>query len=155
MAGSVMKIRVEGLSELADIPNGLERGQRILISRGAEGIAKDVRMKAPGGATGRAGRAVRSQVLSSSRAMIASVGFDGAKALEKGAFIRSKGGPGHATRFEVGGQRVFVRFPRGSRIPAFRYFEKGLRFRSRRMREAFQDGFSDLRSQPPVSGGLL
>jgi hypothetical protein len=149
-SGTTFRVRIEGLAELAKIPGGLERGQRILLERGTGRIRDEIRRKAPGGPTGRAGRAVQSRVISPSKAVVASIGFDGAKALERGAFIRSKRGPGTAIRFEVGGQRVFVRHPRGVRIPAFRYFEKGLRPRARFMREAFHDGFHDLRRQPTI-----
>ena len=146
-----MKVRVEGLEQAAKIPGWLETGQADMNRRAGDKIANDIRARAPGGPAGKAGRAIVVVPLGSRRLAIESRGFAGARALNEGAYIKSRRGAGTAVRFQVGGRTVFVRHPRGVRLEARRYFEKGLRPRRKRVQEAFHEVFDDLeRSQGGV-----
>lgn len=142
--GNAFSVSVSGLEELAKIPGFLEDGQRILLGRSTKRIAEEIAKRAPGGAGGKAGRDVEARVLTSKTAVIRSKGFEGAKVLERGGFIRSKRGPGTAVKFKGEAGEVFVRYPRGVRIKARGYFRKGLRTRGKIVREAFAEGFREL-----------
>lgn len=146
--GNAMSVAVDGLDEMRKIPGFIDRGQRILLDRSTQRIRDEIAKRAPGGASGKAGRDVEARTLTSTVAIIRSKGFEGAKALERGAFIRSKRGPDTAIRFEGEDGPVFVRAPRGIRIKGRGYFKKGLRTRSKHIRQAYHEGFGDLEAQP-------
>lgn len=137
--GTNLSVAVDGLDELRRLPGFLDRGQRELLDKGLTGIRDAIALVAPGGPTGRAGRAVKAKTLSSTRGVVGSFDFPGARALERGAFIRPKG---TALRFQVEGRTVFVR--RGIRIKARWYHKKGLRGRRRIIRAAYHDAFGNL-----------
>lgn len=138
--GQSFSIAVEGLDQLRALPGFIDRGQRELLDKGASGIRDAIRAVAPGGPSGTAGRAVQSRTLSSTRALVGSFHFAGARALERGAFIRPK--KGKALRFQIQGKTVFTR--RGVRIEARGYHKKGLRARGRIIRAAYHDAFGDV-----------
>lgn len=135
-----LKVKVEGLSTAHKIPGWLERGQRETLERAGDAIAEDLRKAAPGGNSGGVARSVHTNTLSSTRLEV-NVTHPGAKALARGAFIKSKRGPGTAIRFANG---RFVRFPHGVRLPTTNWDKKGLRKRATRIREAYQEVFDDL-----------
>lgn len=150
--GNRMKVKIEGLSELAKIPGWLEHGQRQFLDTAAQRVAAKIASGAPGGASGSVGRATKGHAISSTKAEI-TVNHPGARVLEEGGTIKPKK---KALRFVVGGQVVFVR--RSSRrrqgsagappgavfIPARRFAKKGLRSRGRIVREAYQEAFDNL-----------
>jgi hypothetical protein len=116
---------------------GVDQGQRRLLQGAAEGIAKEIARKAPGGPTGRAGRDVEGRAVTSTTAVIRSRGFPGAMALERGATIRPK--KGKALKMRDG------RFVRGKVvIRGHGYWRKGLRQRGKIVRGVFHDAFGDL-----------
>lgn len=146
-----MNVRVEGLSQLADAPGWLDGAQRRFLDRATQRLGNEVRKRAPGGPGGRAGRDVEARTLSSTRAVVQSRGWIGAKTLEFGAVIRPRRAKAlrlHDGRFVHASSRrrrgsagappgaVFVA-PRG-------YFRKGLRSRGRIVREAFAEAFDDI-----------
>lgn len=136
--GKDFSVAVEGLAELAAIPGWLEEGQRKFLELGATRLRDEVARKAPGGARGRAGRDVEAKVLSSTRAVIRSKGWIGAKTLERGATIKPKK-KGGALKLSDG------RFVRGKVVVKGRgYFKKGLRPRSKIIRQAYSEAFDDL-----------
>lgn len=147
-----LTVRVEGLEEAARIPGWLETGQEDMQRRAGDKIADDIRLRAPGGPGGKAGRAIHVVPLGSKRIAIESRGFEGARALNEGAYIRSRRGAGTAVRFTVGSSVVFVRYPKGARIKPRRYFEKGLRPRRKRLQEAFHEVFDDLQRSQGSAG---
>lgn len=135
--GNDFSVSVEGLSRMRSVPGWLDRGQREFLERGSEGIRDEVRRKAPGGPNSRAGRDVESVVLTSTRAVVRSKGWPGARALERGATIRPK--RGKALRLRDG------RFVRGKVVvKGRRYFQKGLRSRGKIIRDAYSSAFDDL-----------
>lgn len=140
----VYNVRVEGLSRLAAMPGFLERAQRDLLDRSSKAIGDEVRKRAPGGPDSAIGRDVEARALSSTIAVIRSKGHPGAKALERGAFIRSRRGAGTAIRFNTPSGPIFVRSPRGVRIKARGFYRRGLRTRSKHVREAFGQTFGNL-----------
>lgn len=136
-----LKVSVEGNMDRARrIPDWLESGQRRSLERAGELLREDVQAAAPGGEGGSIGESVRAIALSSSRLELVS-SHPGAKALEQGAFIRSSRGLGTAIRFNAGGRDVFVRYPRGTRLPKLQWFRKGLRRRRKRIEQAFNEAF--------------
>lgn len=140
----VMRVTLEGNLERANrIPGWIDHAQRRQLERAGDLIEDDVEGKAPGGPGGSIARSVRTRTLSDTRLELVAT-HPGAKALERGAFIRSNRGRGTAIRFEEAGRTVFVRSPRGVRLPALGWFKKGLRQRRRRIREAFDEAFDDL-----------
>ena len=90
MAKVGFSLTFNGVDKIAELDGRLERAERSMLSRTARGIRDAIRRHAPGGPQGRAGRAVRSRVLSASRALVGSFGFPGAKALERCAWIAPK-----------------------------------------------------------------
>lgn len=136
--GKDFSVAVDGLEQLSRLPGFIDSGQRELLGKAASGIAAEVAKKAPGGAHGRAGRDVQAATLSSTRAVIRSKGFPGAAILERGGAIRPKK-KGGALKLANG------HFVRGSVFIRGRgYWRKGLRTRSKVVRQAFHEAFNDL-----------
>lgn len=141
--GKNMSVQITGgLERFEKIPGWLERGPREALRRSGDKIADDIAEKAPGGEGGSVGRAVHSRVLTNTTLEI-SIDHPGARALARGAYIRSQRGAGTAIRFNAGGPR-FIRAPYGSRLPKTDYDKKGLRRRRTRMQEAHDEVFGDL-----------
>lgn len=153
MAKRGLKVKVEGLSELAEIPGWLDDGQRRFLRKAADGIAEKIAEVAPGGKGGSVGRAVKGRTLSATKAEIV-VEHPGARVLEEGGVIKPKG---KALKFQIGGRTVFVhrssRRRKGSAgappgsvfVPGRRFGKKGLRSRHKIVRTAYQDAMGDLR----------
>lgn len=145
-----MRVSVDGLSELAKIPGWLEDGQREFLGKAADRLADEIAKRAPGGASGSVGRSFRGRTVSDTKAEIVST-HPGAKALERGGRITPKGMgrlsdreirmKRRSLRFQVGGRTVFVP---SVRIGARKYVAKGLRPRSRIVREAYMEAFDTL-----------
>ena len=144
-----MKVKLEGLSELAKIPGFLEEGQQRFLERAGEGISDAIAEKAPGGKTGSIGRSTRSLVLSPTKVVVV-VDHPGARALEEGATIKPKG---KAIRLRDG--RFIHRSSRrrsGSAgappgavfIPPKRYAKSALRRRNKIIREVFTEAYDQL-----------
>ncbi len=135
----LLRVRLEGMSELVKIPGGLEDAQRDFVRRSGERLRDSIAERAPGGPAGSVGRSFKTFTAGFTRAIIYS-DHPGAKALEKGAYIkpRRKGG---ALRFRDG---TFTRRP--VRIPAKKYAERGLRSRSKIVKEEFRKTFGDVTS---------
>ena len=136
---SRFRVSVEGLSELAALPDWLDSGQREFLRKAADRLAESIAEAAPGGTSGRIGRATRGRVLSPTRAEVV-VEHPGARALEYGAYIAPK--RGKTLRFKIGGETVYVRG--GVRIKARAYAKRGLRARGRIVRGAFKEAFDEL-----------
>lgn len=146
-----MSVSVEGLSKLADAPGWLDHAQRRFLDRAVDQLGNEVRKRAPGGAGGQAGRDVDARTLSSTKGVVQSRGWIGAKTLEFGAVIKPR--RGKALRFR-NGQFVHASSrrrqgkagaPPGSVFIAPRgYYRKGLRSRGRIVRAAFQEAFDDI-----------
>lgn len=135
-----MNVRLEGMSKAAQIPGWLEEGQREFVDETGKRLRDSIRSKAPGGDHGEIARSVVYVVINSRRVMIFSL-HPGAKAQERGAWIKPRH-PGGAIRFEMEGREIFLRG--GVRIPATRFATKGLRPRSRIVRETFAEKMSHL-----------
>ena len=146
-----MTVKVEGLSKLADAPGWLDHAQRRFLDRATERIGDEVRRRAPGGPRGQAGRDVESKTLSSTKAVIQSRGWIGAKTLEFGAVIKPRqrkalrlanGRFVHASkRRRVGSAGA----PPGAVfVPPKGYYRKGLRSRGKIVRAAFAEAFDDI-----------
>lgn len=135
-----MRVRLEGMSEAVKIPEWLERGQREFVDKSGSRLAESIRLRAPGGPTGAIGRSIVSKTLNSRRVIIFSL-HPGAKAQETGAYVkpRRRGG---ALRFQANGRVVYVRG--GVRIPATRFATKGLRPRSKIVKQTFAETMSRL-----------
>lgn len=142
MAKGRLTVKVEGLERAGKIPGWLEHGQRRTLELAIERIRDSIRSKAPGGAGGKVAMEVEGRTLTSTRGEITLGRI--AKAHAKGAYIRSKRGPGTAIRFTVGGDRVFVRAPRGARLPATKFDTKGLRPRRRIIQQTFDEVMGDI-----------
>lgn len=130
-----LRVKVTGLARANQIPGWIERGQRETLELATERIRDSIRRASPGG---RIAADITSRTISSTRAVI-EADQPATRALDRGAYIRSKRGAGTAIRFTAGGQRVFVRAPRGSRIRARNFFKKGLRPRRRIIQETFDE----------------
>jgi hypothetical protein len=136
-----MTVRVEGLRELADAPGWLDSMQRRFLGNAVDRLGDSVRSKAPGGPTGRAALDVEARTLSSTRGVVRSRGWIGAKTLERGAVMRPR--KGKAMRFAVNGQTVFSR---GASVVKGRgYYRKGLRPRAKIVREEWDKAKADVR----------
>lgn len=146
-----MNVKVENLSALADAPGWLEHSQRHFLDRATQRIGDEVRKRAPGGPGGHAGRDVEARTLSSTRAVVQSRGWIGAKTLELGAVIRPHG---KALRLRNG--RFVHRSTRRRRgsagappgavfVPGKHYYKRGLRARGKIIREEFGHAFGDIR----------
>lgn len=136
--GGTVRTSIEGLEELSRLPGWIDRGQRRFVERSGERIAEAIAERAPGGKGGSVGRATRSRTLSSTKAEIV-VDHPGAKALERGAFIKPKR---HTKlRFTVGGRTVFPRFVR---LKGRGYAAKGLRARRKIVNSEYAKAFDDL-----------
>lgn len=144
-------VKVEGLSALADAPGWLDHAQRRFLDNAIDQLGDEVRKRAPGGPGGQAGRDVEARTLSSTRGVIQSRGWIGAKTLEFGAVIKPRRAKAlrlrdgrfvhRSTRRRLGSGgappgAVFVA-PRG-------YYRKGLRSRGRIVRTAYQEAFNDI-----------
>lgn len=140
MAKGRLKVKVEGLSELAEIPGWLDHGQKRFLEQAADGIAEKIAEVAPGGKSGSIGRATRARTLSPAKAEIV-VEHPGARVLERGGFIQPR--RGGALKFEAGGRTIFSR--RGVRIAPRGFAKKGLRSRHKIVRAAYADAMGDLR----------
>lgn len=144
-----VKVKLEGLSELAKIPGFLEQGQRRFLERAGERISDAIAEKAPGGKSGSIGRSAHSITLSPTKVAVI-VDHPGAKALEEGATIKPKG---KALRLRDG--RFVHRSSRrrsGSAgtppgavfIPPRRYAKSALRRRNKIVREVFSEALDQL-----------
>lgn len=124
------QVKLEGLSEMEEkIPNWIDHGERKLVDNIAHRLADSVHDASPKGGIPFRGRAVNS-----SSAEISS-NHPGAKALDKGAYIRGKG---KKLKFEVDGRTIFAT---AVRLAARNYTKKGLRKRNSIAKEEFSKIF--------------
>lgn len=149
--GKRFNVKVEGLSNLADAPGWLDHAQRRFLECAVDQLGDEVRKRAPGGPNGQAGRDVEARTLSSTKGIIQSRGWIGAKTLEFGAVIKAPAGG--ALRLRDG---RFIHSSRRRRrgsagpppgavfVPPKGYYRKGLRSRGRVVRAAFQEAFDDI-----------
>lgn len=138
MAKGRLKVKVEGLAELAEIPGWLETGQKRFLQKAANGIAEKIAETAPGGKGRSIGRATRANTLSPTKAEVV-VDHPGARVLERGGFIQPRG---RALKFQAGGRTVFSR--RGVRIAPRGFAKKGLRSRHKIVRAAYAEAMGDV-----------
>lgn len=135
MARDTFKVELHGLERATRIPGWLEEGQREFMGKAVRRLRDEVAEKAPGGPQGRIGRSIDGRVISPTTGAIGS-SHPGAKALDRGAYIVAK--RGRALRFNIGGETVYRRFVR---LPARRFFARGLRYRNRVVAEEFERVF--------------
>lgn len=136
-----LRVTVEGIEHAEKIPGWLEEGQRKMLEKATDRLAESVQK-----AVGRHARhEVTHRVISSVQAEIR--GGKLVRAAQLGAYIKSRRGPGTAIRFNAGGER-FVRSPRGTRLPARKAVDKGLRPRRRIIQETFNEVFDNLEGGP-------
>jgi len=134
-----LRVDIEGLERLQALPGFLEEGQQRFLELAATRIAGVLAEAAPGGKTGRIGRATKGRALSATLAEV-SIEHPGARALDLGAYIRPK--RGKALRFQAAGGMVFSR---GAVRLAPRHFtKKGLRKRGAIVRRAYLEAFDQL-----------
>jgi hypothetical protein len=140
------RVRVEGLAELAQVPEWIERGQRVQLELATERIGKAIADGLPGGARGKAGRQVDTRTLTSTKGEI-TVGPI-AKALSEGAYIGAKRlrQRGRALRIPGGQAPGFTRRP--FRIKGNKAVRKGLGKRGKILRDTFGEVFDNLERLP-------
>lgn len=127
-----VSVKIEGLSQLAELPGFLEEGQVKFVDRIGKRIAHAIEEASP-----KAGIPFEAEAVNSTAIRVVSR-HPGAKALDKGAFIKGKG---KKLRFMVGGKQVFTKHVR---LKARKYTNKGLRKRNAIVREEFDKEFNHL-----------
>lgn len=130
--GSALRVEVD-LSQSQRVPGWLERVQREWLAEGAEILAQGVRDKMPGSSLD---DEIKSRTHSPTVAGIYSAS-PAVRAIDLGAYMRSRRGPGTAVRFTVGGRVKFKRYPKGTRVAPRHVFKRGLRTRRRQLDELF------------------
>lgn len=118
-------IVVEGLDKLEHLDGDLRSRQTVFLDRTVKHLARNIAEKAPGGPSRSVGRSIYGRVLTDT---VGAVGSDhpGAKALDRGAYIAPKHGQ-KAVRWFKDGQPQFAKYVK---LPARRYFARGLRTRN-------------------------
>jgi hypothetical protein len=133
-SGSSFSIKLTGLSEAAQIPDWLERGQRAMLEEIAEELAEAIG-DASGSSQIRA--SFRGRAISSTKAIVESRGTKFAKARDRGAYITPRNGK--VIRFADGS------FRRVARLTPHKYVAKGMRKRRAIGDAAFARHFGDLK----------
>lgn len=118
-------IQVEGIENLVALEDDLGLRQRQFLDRTVTQLAANIAAKAPGGPGRSVGRSIYHKVLTDTVGAVGS-NHPGAKALDRGAYIAPRRGH-KAVKFQVDGQDVFAKYVR---LPARRYFSRGLRTRN-------------------------
>lgn len=132
-------IQINGLDGLERTAGDVGVRQRRFLDRTVTELASNIADKAPGGPTRSVGRSIYHKVLTDTVAAVGS-NHPGAKALDRGAYIAPR--PGRkAIKFEVDGQDVFATFVR---LPARRYFARGLRTRNQVAAREWERAMSSL-----------
>jgi hypothetical protein len=121
-----VSLNIKGLSAFEDDAEWLETGQHRFLQKITDRIADAVKEASPKGRI-----PFRGHVTSSTLAKIES-NHPGAKALDKGAYIR---GHGKKLRFHVEGRTIFTK---AVRIKGTKYVAKGLRKRNKIVTEEYE-----------------
>ncbi len=133
-------VKVPDWEKLDRLPGEIERARHRFVEDLGGELRDAVADKAPGGRNGVIGRSMFADVVGGGVIRIASR-HRGAKALDKGAYIRPRRAGGKAIRFRVDGEIVFRRW---ARIKARRFVSKGLRQRNRVAEGQFRRHFGNL-----------
>jgi hypothetical protein len=128
---------IDGLDQFAKLNSLLDDAKREFLDDVAHEGEQAVKVLAPGGPTGKAGRAVKGKVHGGNRLTVGSSGFKGARALERGAFIAPKASK--ALKFASG----FVT-KKPVRLKAHRYHERGWARVPSIAKKAFRERFHHL-----------
>lgn len=141
------KVSIDGLDRLEKLPAELSQAGRAFLIDAIEDLKDEVASVAPGGAAGSVGRSFFADIIIP--AAVARIASDhpGAKALDKGAYIRRTGW--RPVRFYVGGQAVFARWVR---LKPLRYMQKGLRHRNAIVGDAFERHFGVIGEEHVAAG---
>lgn len=134
-----LNVRVEGMMELENIERGMDRVVPLFLGRAGKRFRISLVAATPR-RTGRMASKWRAQVNSLSRTLTLVNDHPGAKAQDRGAFIRPK--RRSVLKFNAGGDTVYTRRP--VRIRARQFSRKGLRGRGRIMQEEFARAMDNL-----------
>ena len=138
MAG--MKLRTNGLEELARLPRRLERAAHELARAVAEDTADEIRRRAPGGRRGPAATAVVVERTGAGpRYRVRSRSFPVARVLEEGGEVRPR--RGKALRFKRDGEVVFAA---RAQVPASHYHREGVAAAARKAPRRYAQVFEEL-----------
>lgn len=134
-----LNVRVEGMMELDNIDAGADRVTPVFLDR-AGARFRQALVDATPKRSGRMAAKWRHVVNAGDRTLTLVNDHPGAKAQDRGAFIKPK--RRRVLRFSVDGGDIFTSRP--VRLPARQFSRKGLRGRGRIMQEEFRRAMDDL-----------
>lgn len=136
---SNLNVRVEGMRELENIERGMDRVMPMFLTRAGKRFRISLVAATPR-RTGRMASKWRAQVSSLNRTLTMVNDHPGARAQDRGAFIRPK--RRSVLKFTAGGDTIYT--SRSIRLPARQFARKGLRGRGRIMQQEFSKAMDDL-----------